>query len=582
MAKNLTPEQEEIVDDNGSAAIIASPGSGKTTVLAEKIAHLARRGTDLERILVVTFTEKAARELQGRVAKSPPIGTIHAFFAGLIRRWGGTLGLGSDFDILDETLADLFRRQSLQRSFEGLVRERDPLALDFVAEHEFHGALRHALHLLTTRPSDPAPPLARRLREAYQSDKREARLLDFQDLETLGLQILRDAALGERIASSFDWILVDEFQDTSRSQWEMLQLLYRPQLNRLVVVGDPRQSIYRFRGANPDFFWQAIRSIEETGGKVFYLDHNFRSCPALIRYLNRITPSLFPDCPRPLVATRPATADGGVEILPFDAPAEAARRRQMEASHVADKITSLTKGGVPLSDMALLFRTHRAIRTFEQTFHRRRIPCSVSHDLLLDQPEVASAIWQLRALFDPNDPLPPVALETTPLSPRPDVAVDLSHPEGLDRWFDHLHQELGKRPEAERYLSDFKGLLLRLLRLNLTPLDLIRALESIRRDKVRLHPSPTQRPPVGVQLLTVHAAKGLEFPSIFLCDLPATPSRKGRGGERDAEEEERESRRLLYVALTRARDRVFLPLPRSPARPARDSWMTLFAQPADA
>lgn len=605
----LTPSQEEAILYAGDCAIVAAPGSGKTAVLVEKAARLVEaQRVPLDRILLVTFSDRAASELKVRLARRLkkgvealdflPIGTIHSFFAKRLRTAAALVDIRSDFQILEEPLARLQRLQGSRESLLKHLADRNPEAVAFVEHFGFHPAVRVASELISRNAVSPYAALLGSLRSDYEAKKRALNSLDFQDLEEQGLKLLRIFP-----QPLFDWILVDEFQDTSPAQWEMMLLLHHPGENRLVVVGDPHQSIYRFRGARPELFDICCRRIESIGGRLFYLDHNFRSRPSILRFINRVSSRLFAS-PRPLVATR-ENGKGGVEILSFDSPDSAGDRRRAEAKRVAERLLELHRKGVPWEGIALLFRTRLAMSAYEEEFRKAAVPfTSASGMSLLERPEVIAALFALTLAADPNDRLARFGLEQMRLQGTELVPIREPLREGFPEFIDKILPRFDGDPTASRNLSAFRDWVDRLLQLEPVPLGrLLETLKALREEEAPI-PCPDPDSPLGVRLLTAHGAKGLEFPFVFLCDLPVLPSprrtpfvqtgneillwdkidggglkeplvRSGealRAEKEEKKEEAAEAARLLYVAMTRAEEELILPFPKGKNGPT-GSWL---------
>ncbi len=573
---SLTPTQREIVSHTGSAAIIAAPGSGKTTLLVEKVASLVTEfQIPLPRILVVTFTEKAAAELKERLGKrlpqweqglrEAPIGTIHATRASWLRRSADRLGLNPRFEVLEESVAELQRlRVARETLLEALRREDRPTFSLVESLGGYRQTLRKIPPLLTDRITAPEPyatPLAR-IREAYQEKKRAAGRLDFQDLEDLGDQLLDLEDFRGIVQQELRWIVVDEFQDVRDSQWRNKQKIHHPDRNRLVIVGDPRQSIYRFRGANPAVFQTAIREIEQEGGTTFYLDINFRSRPEVIEPINRLLPQLFPDFPRPMVPNRPPSSNAGVFSLSLP-EGDLEVSRQAEASVLLEKLQDLRQEGFEWKEIALLFRTRRAMPLLESQLEQAGIPFeTAAGEPLLERPEVLNFLFSLQRIADPENRMAEIGLE----------------------FFRRLSTK------SLPILESLKKLVIQLQQFeSLTLSELFHLLQSLRAMEARIPIPESIGSKEGVRLMTIHSAKGLEYPVIFLCDLqgrvpsqrppylkddagkmilPTEPSFEALWGKAK-EARSQESDRLLYVALTRARERIYLPIP---PKPAPGSW----------
>jgi len=614
--KRTPHQQSAVVYFEGDSAILAGAGSGKTTVLVEKVATLVEKlHVPLSRILVVTFTEKAAGEMKGRIAKrlgagihdlDPlSIGTIHGTASDLLRRFGAPIGVDPEFSIMNEFLSNLERLRTVRGKFLELIEARHPEALEAVERLGLRESLRFFLKRLGRAPAEgldgPYAGAFREIGSSYRSRKEKLKMLDFDDLETSLLALLERKEERNTLSQLFDWILVDEFQDTSPIQWKILSHLHRPPKNKLVIVGDPRQSIYRFRRADPSLFLKIAREIQDEGGRLFHLNENFRSAPEVVEFVNLVSAPLFEEHYPPLVATRQDLA-GHVDRLSIPVDGLAREIRKSEAKGVADHLTELRRQGHLWKSMALLFRTRHAVSHYVAVLKDAEIPYRASMgESLLERPEVIATTFLLKKCASPPDrekSFIETALSHTPLAgfPPPDAGAAISP--WIETFFAGIISLF--EPEVHRNLEAFKNLILDLVRLDISDLNsLIDNLASLREEGARI-PCPSADDGLGdaVTLMTVHASKGLEFPIVVLCDLAAKPSFSARsrgtyvessGGEivlkekdkdatglkdrlvkgerfsdlegREKEEEFEESKRLLYVALTRAKERLVLPLP---------------------
>lgn len=610
----LTPAQQAaVLYVDGDASILAGAGSGKTLVLVEKVAVLVEKlHIPLERILVVTYTDKAAGELQSRIARrlglSPDpltatsIETVHAFAASVLRREGSRIGIPPDFQVMDDPLAELERLQTVRGGLLDAIEQRDPEAVEAVQRFGLHRAIRFFTDLLarphkTSFKDQPLGGLTDRLKKRYHEKKRSRDFLDFNDLEKELLRLLDDADVKQRLQETFRWILIDEFQDINPVQWEILSRIHNQ--NRLVIVGDPRQSIYRFRGAAPELFSSVTEDIVKRGGRLFQLRENFRSTPAVIECVNSVAKPLFAADIPPLMATRD-DRPGFITPLPIDRKGFAHTIRAREAAAVASHLMKLREEGHLWKTMALLFRTRKGVSFFEKEMSRQRIPfVSLQGEPLLEQPEVVALLLALKRLLPISEKERRFVDQALAVSPIKDLTVDLP----ADRFPDCLDAMIQKAmplfPEERQRFNcrAFQDLSAKLVRLGVSSLkELTLLIRILREEEARLPCPEPENLEDGVRFLTVHASKGLEFPIVVLCDLAAghrtsgnkrlyqesdkgivlkeaDPEAKGlrerllKGDRFQRLEEEafdaalEESKRLLYVALTRAREGLILPLP---------------------
>jgi ATP-dependent helicase/nuclease subunit A len=627
--KTLTPAQQAaVLFHEGDSAILAGAGSGKTSVIVEKVAMLVERlHVPSEKILVVTFTEKAAAEVASRIAArlklredapQPFVSTIHGFASEILRGEGLKEDPSASFRILNEFLANLEKARSVREKVLELVNGENAEVLDAVGRFGFHRSMGFFLDLLEEPPhrrsGAPFPMTISALSGHYKARKRNLGSLDFDDLEEDLLNLLRTRA--DAFRGRFSWVIVDEFQDTNPVQWDIISALQSAGPARLVIVGDPRQSIYRFRGADPSLFGKISEEIAKKKGRVFELSENFRSTPEVIAFVNAVSEPLFPKNFPPMKAVR-ADEAGVVERLRIPDEGTLEDLRKAEAGEVAKRLSDLRKEGQLWRSMAVLFKTRKAVSFYEKAFKAQGIPYRTSlGEPLLDRPEILSLLFWIERKVGTTETekafletgLAHSALKNFSEEFPPDPLSEY-----LDRFFEATEPLF---PEAVRpNLKAFRDLLNDLMGLGVGHLKaLVQSLQALREDGARIPcPEAEESHQDAVVLMTVHGAKGLEWPVVVLGDLKAAPVRRpslyvaSEDGDlllkegdatasglknglvkgdafqerekREREEELEESKRLLYVAMTRARDRLILPLPdvgkgdpRGKNRTARARW----------
>lgn len=608
----LTPAQQSAVNYfDGDSMIIAAAGSGKTRVLVEKVVKIMeKRAPSNKTVAVVTFTEKAAGELRERISRrlhkpsqSLQAGTIHALAASLLQKFGQkfqkVIEINTEFQVLDGPLALLERERTVREGLLSELEAGEPEAARLVDSFGFRRGIGLLQDLMTKRASIPGEymKLERTMEQRYTERKLQLNRLDFDDLEMLLLKLLGDSAGLAACRDAFSWILVDEFQDTSPIQWEILSRLHEPGANRLVIVGDPRQSIYRFRGADPAVLEKAKPVFEKTG-EIFFLNENFRSDPAVIDLVNRVTAPLFDPSSPPLIATRKNLAVAGWEILPLPKTKTIEERRGLEAMEVAKKLKTLLEKGHSPREAALLFRSRTAVPYFEREFKAREIPYQTrAGESLLEKKEILPILLLLRAIRRDEDSIASFGLSRSLLAPLRGEILNLREKIAAGNLDPLREKALSFSTDGEERTNVvlFFKLLERLREIGaVTTGDLVDRIEALRREEVPIPCAEIDLRREAVPLLTIHGAKGLEFRTLFLCDLAAR-SPGGRGvfrtdsrGElllkekdsgkiglkdglkksedyKEAEKREKaldmeEEKRLLYVALTRAMERIILPL----------------------
>ncbi|TML86653.1 MAG: ATP-dependent DNA helicase UvrD2 [Actinobacteria bacterium] len=508
--QHLNPAQREaVVSDAAPLCILAGAGSGKTRVLTRRVAWRVHEGTaDPRHVLVVTFTRKAAGELASRlsalgVRDQVASGTFHALAYAQLRR------LWADAGRRQPTLLE--RKVRLLSPLLPRGRDATVQPVDVATEIEWAKAqmigpdrYEHAASVAARKPPLPAGAIAS-IYERYEDEKRRRGLVDFDDLLLLCAEALerdREFAAGQRWR--FRHLFVDEFQDVNPAQFRLLQG-WRGDRDDLCVVGDPNQGIFSWNGADVGFLTEFPQHFP--GATVLRLDDNYRSSPEILAVANAV---LGHDAR--LHANRAAGMHPSVTCHPSD---------REEAQSVARAMRRRHSGGVPWSHQAVLTRTNAQLVLFEEALRAAQVPYRVKgRGSFLDQPEVRQALIELR-----RQPA------GTPL---------LSGITDIDELL------AGDGPEERRHELEA---LVRLAREHAAsdPTATIASfgawlVATVRGDQ-------PERAGDAVTLATFHAAKGLEWPVVFLAGLE-------RGlvpiGHADSAAARAEERRLLYVAVTRA------------------------------
>jgi DNA helicase-2/ATP-dependent DNA helicase PcrA len=596
----LNPEQREaVLATDGPVLILAGAGSGKTRVITHRIAHLVLdKGVPSESILAVTFTNKAAGEMKERAEALVPgqplrsvLSTFHSFCVRVLRRDAEAAGLPRDFVIYDEDdqlaavrealrALDLPEKLHPPRRVLARISARKNAARGAAADDEDEDSVASATLL--------------RIAERYRQTLEAAAALDFDDLLLRTVELFdRDAAVRDAYRRRFPYVLVDEYQDTNRAQYELVRHLAGPEGN-VTVVGDEDQSIYSWRGADI----QNILDFEKDfpGARVLRLEENYRSSQAIL------------DAASALVAHNRRRK--GKTLRAVKAAGEAVRLHQaadeyQEAAWVVGRLASLRDAG----RAAVLFRMNAQSRLFEEGLMRHRIPYEVVGGVgFYERKEVKDLLSYLRLIQNPRDPIALRRVINVPARGIGDKAMDeitrVARSRGIPAWEALAAVEeqsllparaaqplrrfremiAGLREDAARL--GVKGLLTRTLEVTGYAAALAQEASQESQDRLEnlaellsaaadyegrdespslagfldrvslltdVDRSPGQAP---VLLMTFHAAKGLEFDSIFLAGLEEglVPHSRTQGDPEALEEE----RRLVYVGMTRAMERLHL------------------------
>ncbi|MCP3958209.1 MAG: UvrD-helicase domain-containing protein [bacterium] len=535
----LDPDQRaaaEILD--GPLLIIAGPGTGKTRTLTHRIAHLVGSGVAApEQCLAITFTRRAAEELRerledllGAVDGRVPVHTFHSLGLRILRAERAELGLHRGFRIAEES-----ERLGLARELFGLTASRAARLLT-----SFSRARRDRASAVLDETV--AAQLA-----TYETALWARDLVDFDDLLVLPARLLSERAdLRDTYREHYRWISIDEYQDVDALQYRLVRLL-APEDANLCAIGDPDQSIYRFRGAQVGFFLRF--QGDYPSGRVVHLGRNYRSSRVIV---GAATSAI---APASLVAERELRAVDDREAEPV-VVLEAASERA-EAGLVAHSIEQLlggtsyysvdsgrvAGGGSDLSfdDFAVLYRADVQSGAVMEALDHAGIPFQKrSHTRLVDRPEVRTLVDALRCRehtgAESSAVLDRLRAEAERIgAAESEVEPDDEEPE-LDRTASLRQAVELVAPLAKRHGDDLAGFLAEI------------ALGA----EVDTWDPRAER----VSLLTLHAAKGLEFPVVFIvgCEDGLLPLRFAEADDDEIEEE----RRLFFVGITRARSRLFL------------------------
>src|ERR1700693_5952770 len=412
------PQQEAVMHGEGPLLIFAGAGSGKTRVLTTRIAYLiATRQVWPDRLLAVTSTNKAAREMRGRVetlvgegAEKMWVGTFHSTAVKILRRDAPRIGIVPSFVIFDEDDT----RAALRRVLDEL--KLDPKRYPVPALSNAISAAKTELKGPNNYPNRSYhDEIVRRVYESYQELLRRSGGLDFDDLIMKLVELLNtDSEALEKWRDRFRHVLVDEYQDTNRAQYVLVNLLAHEHRN-VVVVGDDDQSIYRFRGADVRNILDFRKDYPDAHG--VRLEQNYRTSQAILDAAHSVIRSNPERAEKKLWTDRA----GGEKVC-----ATQAYNEIEEAEFVADEIERLRKTEKRgYSDFAVLYRTNAQSRSFEDVLARRRIPYRLVGGVRFwERREVKDVVAYLRFCFNPKDSLSFSRIVSVPSRKIGNVTVD--------------------------------------------------------------------------------------------------------------------------------------------------------------
>jgi len=614
LLKDLNEAQRAAVEYiDGPSLVIAGAGSGKTRVLTYKIAYLLSQGMKPWSIMALTFTNKAAREMKERIGKLVGndlaqhlyMGTFHSIFSRILRAEAEHIGFNNNFTIYDES--------DSRSLIKAIVKEMglDDKKYKPAAVHAKISMAKNNLMSAAAYESDAAifeqnkraqMPEVGKIFVAYVQRCKQANAMDFDDLLTLTYQLFREHEdIRHKYAARFDYVLVDEYQDTNHVQMSIVMQLCQEK-QRVCAVGDDSQSIYSFRGANIDNILNYQRQFQ--GTRLFKLEQNYRSTQTIVEAANSLIKHNRNQIPKDVFSEN---AKGEkIQYKPAYSDKE-------EAAIVAKDVKRIRReDGCQYSDFAILYRTNAQSRSFEEEFRKQGIPYRIYGGLSFYQrKEIKDIIAYFRLVANPDDEEAIKRIINYPARGIGATTVlkiaDCAHQNQVSFW-----EVIGA---PERYgLAVTKGTMNKLetFRLLISSFieraqttdvyelgdaiikesgisqdimsgkdadDLARqenleeflsgmsAFVEERREEGRFDElflqdylqdvalltdadSDGDKDEPRVSLMTVHAAKGLEFPTVFVVGLEENifPSPLSAASLRDLEEE----RRLLYVAITRA------------------------------
>lgn len=560
--KELNEEQLEAVTYcDGPLLVLAGAGSGKTRVLTYRVAHMIeKRGISASNILLLTFTNKAAGEMKERVRRligqEPGFaGTFHSFCASILRRYGTMIGIDSDFVIYDED----DKEQAIKMAMKELnidVKTVKPSSAGAAISSAKNELLSPADYLAVAR--GPFQKTVGSIWQIYQRNMRRFHALDFDDLLFEGVRLLQSESGRRKLTSKFEQILVDEYQDTNKAQYLLAKLLVDGR-GCFTVVGDASQSIYSWRGA--DFRNLNYLERDYPDLRILKLEKNYRSTQTILDAAYGV---IGKNTTHPVLKLQ-ATVPGGDLISVYQA-----RDEKEEARFILDRIVE----DGDYSKFALLYRTNAQSRALEEAFIKRGVPyVLVGGTKFYERREVKDVLAYLRVVANPRDEVSWERIDKVGKRRRASFETWLEElkkdsPEGT-RGRDPLKMSTEDLMAGVLRATDYLSLYDEKDEQDMMRLENIKELASVTGEfsdltafleNVALVQSEAQSTLTGeenrVTLMTMHAAKGLEFETVFVVGLEEGLFPHSRTiMEFDQLEEER---RLCYVALTRAKNRLYL------------------------
>ena len=595
-------QKEAVLQTEGPISVLAGAGSGKTKVLTTRIYHLIRQGVPPEKILAVTFTNKAAREMRERLSHElkeavtvwnresvPFVSTFHGLGRELLKEYGSLLGIHRHFVIFDRDDSVRAIKQALK------VLDMDPkeiqprMILSRISKAKGDGLSVETYKEKYGKEGFHAR-IAADVWKLYNETLQKEKALDFDDLIVLPVKLLREhKELRQTLSDRFHYLHIDEYQDTNALQGELATYLAGEKQN-IFVVGDIDQTIYTWRGATIDNLLEFEKTYNNA--RTIVLEHNYRSTKTIVEAANQII-----EKNRNRKEKRSVTDNKEGKPVYI----HAAESADAEAHFVAEEARKYISEGISPNEIGVLYRTNFQSRVLEEAFLRARIPYRLIGTQFLDRKEVKDVLSWVRLALDPSreaDTIravqsPPRGIGKVTLGKLTAGRRDLLKPaemakvEAFETLLKTLHEAAATLPPSEfvRSVIELSGMRAHLEKGGDEDLERLENAQELVTLASRYDETPGlegvsafladtalagdqdefDRPgkktvEEGVSLMTVHAAKGLEFSVVFVTGLEEGlfPHEGVQEEERDEEEE----RRLFYVAMTRAKEVLYLTLAR--------------------
>ena len=603
--EGLSPSQAEAVTaTEGYIRVIAGAGSGKTRALSSRFAFLVNElGIMPGHILCVTFTNKAANEMRERIRRltgdrdTGYINTFHGFCVSVLQEDSHCVGYPKSFLVLDNSDIDqmlqiIYEERGLTLRDMTFSAARDMIEMQKLVHRPdyYLDMTEQSADVLLQKYKDAQQP-ADIIFYGYLYQEKKCFGLDYNDLIKFSLHIFSahpDVRL--KWQKRLEYIMIDEFQDIDPPQYELMKVLCGYHHN-LFIVGDPDQTIYTWRGANVRYLLEFDKAFP--GTRTIMMMENYRSAPPILAAANSLIDKNKVRIKKNLIPVR----GGDHPVVCHFAPSA-----QDEALWMADRIGTLQSEGIPLGDIAILYRAHYVTRSVEEVFMRRKIPYTIYSGVpFYNRAEIKDALSYLRMTVVQDD------LSFRRIVNRPKRSIGRGRMEQLALWaaeegttlyqamarhlddpifartgakkfvelIEHFREETGQKTISELLTailteSGYEAMLrtegsqerldnLAELKQSVFEFEVSCGEEGTMEQYLRYaalaSATDTAETKGRVKMMTIHSAKGLEFPCVFLCGMNEgiLPSRKTRTVQ--AMEEER---RLAFVALTRACDRLYL------------------------
>ena len=608
MQNNLNEKQLEAVQTiNGPLLILAGAGAGKTKTITERVVNIIKSGVEPENILCVTFTNKAAKEMLERIIKRmeeeqliekynleksiflrnkklPTIKTFHSLGLLILKEFGKELGFQKNMVVLDSSDANQMVKNIIINM--GLdPKVHDPSKIKNAISREKSNW--QTIEDYSKKVASYNMEIIEKVWKLYEVELRKQSTADFDDLIIKSVELLKTNSLvRETLQNRWRFIHVDEYQDTNDSQYEFVKELVNKNTKNLCVVGDIDQNIYSWRGANLKNILHFEKDFE--GAKVILLEENYRSTQNILSLANLSIQKNKARFPKNLFTNKNKGEE--IEVCPC-------LDEKIESDFVAKKIKELQKKGVELKDIAILFRTNFQSRILEEAMIKNNISYNLLGTKFFDRKEIKDVLSYLRGSQNRNNLADLKRIFETPKKGigKTTIAKIFSGEESslpasallkIQNVYDFLDKIDIELKNEQKKLSEILQMIIVDSKIEeellsggseeKERLENIRELVSITKKfddlkaidalnifleetSLRSDQDDEDEKTEGVRLMTIHASKGLEFDYLFLVGLEQDLfPHMDIGNKKKSLEESEEERRLFYVAVTRAKKKLFL------------------------
>lgn len=600
-----TAQKKAVLKTEGPLLIIAGAGAGKTKTITSRILHLTLNGVAPENILAITFTNKAAKEMKERVLHAlqthtqgsevftqhyqlPFVSTFHSLGVFLLKKFGDKLGLGKHVTILDRDDSKKKVKEILIQTGHDPKKMEPSKILNIISKQKGNSiSLSEYIQQNAKKPTGYAGEAAAIVWREYDAELRKEKAVDFDDLLALPVRLLKEFPEVKQYCNSlWKYIHVDEYQDTNPIQYELCKLL-AGQTKNIAVVGDADQTIYTWRGANISHILEFEHDFP--GTEVVLLEQNYRSTGHIIEAANAIIEKNICRTKKNLFTDK----EGGEMITVYSGLDETD-----ESHYVAKEIKTYIQNGVEPKDIAVLYRANFQSRSLEEACLMYGVPYQVLGTKFFERKEIKDMISYLRAAINRDSVTDIKRTINTPVRGIGNVTIlkvvsnqvaelptaaqqkvyeyfrlldtikTKSENEKLSDVFKYIFQASGmekslkdsNEDDLER-LENIKELVSLTTKYdNLTPeegVHLFLEEAGLMSDQDELDDKTQEN---KVRLMTAHASKGLEYDYVFVTGLEENlfPYERAGDTEQKSDEESEEERRLFYVAITRAKKKLYL------------------------